>query len=174
MVKQIQPVLVTNEKGIYCPKGDFYIDPWKPVKNAIVTHAHADHLRFGNKNYIVTNKSLSVTRHRLSKDETKGKIIAYEYDENFDFNGVTVSFHPAGHILGSAQVRVEIGNQVAVASGDYKRSQDPTCQPFELQKCDQFISEATFGLPIYRWRDGSHIGQQMIDWWRRNADENRP
>lgn len=166
-------ILTVDENGIYCPKGDFYIDPWKPVKTALITHGHADHLKSGHKEYYVPMKSKALMEHRL-RDAPKYSITLYNFDETFEINGVSLSFHPAGHILGSAQVRVEVGNEVWVASGDYKRVTDPSCQPFELVKGDGFISEATFGLPIYRWNSSEKVIDEIIDWWSRNANEGKP
>lgn len=169
----MEGLLILDKKGLYCPQGDFYIDPWKPVKRAIITHAHADHLKPNCKEYITTTNGKEITEHRL-KDSEPYEITTHDYHDNFEFNGVTVSFHPAGHVLGSAQVRLEHKNEVWVNTGDYKRASDPTCRDFELVKCDVFITEATFGVPIYRWDPGEVIGKQIYDWWKRNASAGRP
>lgn len=167
-------LLTLDRNGLYCPKGDFYIDPWKPVKRAIITHAHSDHLKPGSKKYIVTTRGKEITEHRL-KDTELYEMQAFDFDETFQINGVDISFHPAGHVLGSAQVRLEHKGEVWVNTGDYKRATDPTCKDFELVKgCDVFITEATFGVPIYRWDPGNVIASQIHDWWKRNASEGRP
>jgi putative mRNA 3-end processing factor len=166
-------LLTLNSKGLYCPKGEFYIDPWKPVKQAVVTHAHGDHLKSGSKAYYTTTTGEALMEHRIQQD-TPYEMHTYDFSDSFTINGVTISFHPAGHVLGSAQVRLEYNGEVWVASGDYKRAPDPTCRPFEIQKCDVFISEATFGVPIYKWDPGHTIAGQMINWWERNASENKP
>lgn len=160
-----------NDNGLYCPIGDFYIDPWKPVSRAVVTHAHGDHLRSGSKEYFVSELSRNVTDHRIRSDNYQLK--AYDYEDSFELGGVTVSFHPAGHVLGSAQVRMEYKGVVWVVSGDYKRAVDPTCKSFEPVECDVFITEATFGIPVYRWLPGAEIVQSIYEWWQQNASENR-
>ena len=141
-------LITLNSRGLYCERGDFYVDPWKPVKRAIVTHAHADHAYRGNKSYLVAEEGVRLARIRLDRD---ADISTQKYGEVGNFNGVKVSFHPAGHILGSAQVRIEYKGEIWVVSGDYKLTPDATCAPFEPVKCHHFITEATFGLPIYRW-----------------------
>jgi len=166
-------LLSANENGIYCQKGDFYIDPWKPVKTAVITHAHSDHLRPNNQNYIMSNKSEQLSRHRL-RESAQFNLTSYDYDETFEINGVTVSLHPAGHVLGSAQVRIETKGEVWVVSGDYKRTNDPSCKPFVSISCDVFVTEATFALPIYRWEEEGVVTKQIYDWWQRNAEENKP
>jgi putative mRNA 3-end processing factor len=137
-----------DANGMYCEAGDFYIDPWKPVKKAVLTHAHADHAYRGNQNYLVAREGEALARIRLDPD---ANISSIPYGQKTAINGVQVSFHPAGHILGSAQVRVEHKGEIWVASGDYKLTPDKTCEAFEPVKCHHFITEATFGLPIYRW-----------------------
>lgn len=162
--------LIRLEKaGLYCQAGDFYIDPWLPVERALITHAHSDHSRAGSKTYYASVKSLPLIKHRLGEDIS---IIGKAYGEKFKLKNATISFHPAGHILGSAQIRIEAGNQVWVASGDYKRTFDPSCDPFEVVPCDVFISEATFALPIYQWQKGSETAEQIFNWWQ--SDLTRP
>ena len=162
--------LVRVEKaGLYCAEGDFYIDPWGPVKNAVITHAHSDHSRGGSLNYFASEKSVPLILHRLGADI---KITGKKYGEKFKLGNTTVSFHPAGHILGSAQVRIESDGQVWVASGDYKRTFDPSCDPFEVVPCDVFISEATFALPIYHWETGKQTAEHIFKWWQ--SDLTRP
>lgn len=158
-------LLQVTESGLYCPAGDFYIDPWQPVGRAVVTHAHADHARPGSTRYLATAEGEHVLRQRMGPDallETVG------YGETVNVNGVHVSLHPAGHILGSAQVRVEHQGEVWVVSGDYKTEPDPTCTPFAPVRCHTFVTEATFGLPIYRWPPQDGVFSQINDWWRAN------
>lgn len=149
--------------GLYCAAGDFYIDPWKPVERAVVTHAHADHARVGMTHYYATRISEGVLRHRLGADID---LHTFAYGESFNLGDAKVSLHSAGHVLGSAQVRVEYDGEVWVAAGDYKRAADPTCAPFEVIPCDAFITEATFALPVYRWPSGAEIARDIFDWWQ--------
>ncbi|MEM1436705.1 MAG: ligase-associated DNA damage response exonuclease [Pseudomonadota bacterium] len=167
-------LLTLTEQGLYCAAGDFFIDPWPrvgqpPPRRAIVTHGHADHARPGSASYLATPETAAIMRQRISKDlpvDTLG------YGTPIAIGDVEVSLHSAGHVLGSAQVRVSNGRETWVVSGDYKRDPDPTCAPFEVVPCTTFITEATFALPIYRWRDGSAVVQDIADWWRGNADRN--
>jgi putative mRNA 3-end processing factor len=154
-----------NDKGLYCSKGGFYIDPWRPVEKAIITHAHSDHARWGSKNYLAVDKSENLLKLRLGKDIN---IQTIKYNEVIDINGIKLSFHPAGHILGSAQIRLESGNEVVVVSGDYKTEIDPTCDSFEPVRCNTFITESTFGLPIYKWCSQKEIFDDINNWWKRN------
>lgn len=160
-----QDLLTLTDRGLYCPAGDFHVDPWKPVDRAVVTHAHSDHLRWGMGRYLVSREGLGVSRRRLAED---ARVDSIPYGETIDLNGVRVSLHPAGHILGSAQVRIEHQGQVAVVSGDYKTEPDVTCAPFDPLKCHLFVTESTFGLPIYRWPKQEDVAQQIHDWWRGN------
>lgn len=156
-----------NECGIYCEQAQVYIDPWKPVDYAIITHGHGDHARYGNKFYKCTHEALPVIRYRLGDDI---KIEGAEFGETFIINGVKFSFHRAGHILGSAQVRVEYKGEVWVASGDYKTTPDPLAGTFEPVKCHTFITESTFGLPVYKWSDDQIIAHEINDWWKLNKE----
>lgn len=167
----LEPVLRPDDFGLACARGGFHIDPWRPVNHAVITHAHGDHARTGSKTYYVATEALSIMKQRLGHDS---KFIHHPYGHKFKMGETIVSFHPAGHILGSAQVRVEYDGKVWVASGDYKRAADPTCAPFEVVPCDVFITEATFALPIYRWEPGSHTAREVLSWWDQNARENRP
>ncbi len=164
------PLLQATDLGLYCERGGFYIDPWRPVDRAVVTHAHADHLCWGCNRYLVARDGLFVARARLGDPAT---IDTVPYGETIDINGVRVSFHPAGHILGSAQVRVEHAGRVWVVSGDYKVEPDPTCAPFEPIRCHVFISECTFGLPIYRWPAQEEVFADIVGWWRGNRASGR-
>ena len=141
-------MVVVRKEGLYCVPGQFYIDPWRPVERAVITHAHGDHARFGHAHYLAAASGVEVLKSRLGQIRIDG----LEYGQRITHNGVTISLHPAGHVLGSAQVRMEHGGEVWVASGDYKVEPDRTCTPFEPVRCDTFITESTFGLPIYRWQ----------------------
>jgi putative mRNA 3-end processing factor len=164
-------VLTLTSDGLYCPAGGFHIDPWQPVARAVVTHAHADHLRWGCRAYLVSAEAEHVTRARVGN--SGGVIETAPYGQPVTINDVRVSFHPAGHILGSAQIRVEHRGQVWVVSGDYKTEHDATCAPFELVKCHVFITESTFGLPIYHWQPQREVFEQINAWWRDNAAQGR-
>jgi len=166
-------LIVQRPEGLYCPPGDFYIDPWRPVARAVITHAHGDHARFGHHHYLAAEKSEGVLRSRLG-DIT---LQTLRYGEIINHHGVRLSLHPAGHVLGSAQVRVEHGGQVWVASGDYFVSgaddSNSTCEPFEALRCHCFITESTFGLPIYRWQPQREVFDDINRWWRANAEGGR-
>ena len=160
-------LLALTDNGLYCAKGDFYVDPWRPVGKAVVTHAHADHLAWGSRHYLVSAEGAKVTRARLGEGPP---IQTAAWGEVVTLNGVSVSFHPAGHILGSGQVRVEYQGEVWVVSGDYKTGDaDPTCTPFEPVRCHTFITESTFGLPIYRWAPSRELFADFNNWWAANA-----
>ncbi len=167
-------LVVQRPEGLYCPPGDFFIDPWRPVARAVITHAHADHARRGHGAYLASAVSEGVLRARLGSISLQG----LAYGESVELNGVRLSLHPAGHVLGSAQVRIEHRGQVWVASGDYFTSGhegdvNATCTPFEPVRCDCFITESTFGLPIYRWRPQAEVLAEVNAWWLANADAGR-
>ncbi|MEP6941504.1 MAG: ligase-associated DNA damage response exonuclease [Betaproteobacteria bacterium] len=162
-------LVVARPEGLYCPPGDFYIDPWRPVARAVITHAHSDHARAGSGHYVAMRDAEAVLRIRLGNIDLQ----SMDYGERIVHHGVTLSLHPAGHVLGSAQVRLEHGGVVWVVSGDYKTQPDPTCPPFEAVRCDTFISESTFGLPIYRWQAPEDVFADMAAWWRANAQAGR-
>ncbi|MGF1517266.1 MAG: ligase-associated DNA damage response exonuclease [Nodosilinea sp.] len=162
-------LISVRPEGLYCEKGDFYIDPWRSVETALITHAHSDHARTGSVQYIATAQSEGILRRRLGQDMA---LQGVEYGDRLKLGDAWVSFHPAGHVLGSAQVRVEHNDEVWVVSGDYKRCADPSCTPFEVVPCDTFITEATFGLPIYRWDSGAETVRRIYDWWQ--GDPERP
>ncbi len=165
----MEPVLTFTPKGIYCPDGDFHIDPKGAVERALVTHGHSDHAARGHKSYLCTQGALPVIRHRLGRIAAEG----LDYGVRRRIGGVMVSFHPAGHVPGSAQIRVERGGEVWVVSGDYKVEADGLCEAFEPVACDTFISECTFGLPIFRWRPEAEVLAGIAQWWARNAAEGR-
>ena len=160
-------LLTLTSKGLYCELGDFYIDPWAKVDTAVITHAHGDHARWGMNRYITVNESEHILRKRIGDS----LIETHSYGESFQMGRVQVSFHPAGHILGSSQVRIEYQNEVWVFTGDFKRDLDLTCAPFEVVPCDVFISEATFSLPIYRWPDFRSEMKEVYEWWMKNKEE---
>lgn len=155
------PLVAVDGRGLACEAGGFHVDPWRPVARAIVTHAHSDHARLGAESYLCTRESLPLLRRRLPGATLHG----VAYGERVRVGAVTISLHPAGHVLGSAQVRIEHRGEVWVVSGDYKRASDPTCLPFEPVRCDTFITEATFGLPIYRWPSPATVAREIRDWW---------
>jgi putative mRNA 3-end processing factor len=170
-------LVIHRPEGLYCPAGDFFIDPWRPVQRAVITHAHADHARRGHGHYLVAAPAEGVLRSRLG-DIT---LQTLAYSEQIDHFGVRLSLHPAGHVLGSAQVRLEHAGRVWVASGDYFVAGDvpdgaehnSTCDAFEPVRCDCFITESTFGLPIYRWRAQREVFDAINAWWRGNAEAGR-
>ena len=165
------PLIQETSSGLFCEIGDFYIDPWRRVSRAVITHAHADHARPGSQAYLASQEGLRVLRGRLGPT---AKIETLPYGQPRLINGVRVSLHPAGHVLGSAQVRVEYRGEVWVVSGDYKIEQDTTCAAFEPVRCHTFITESTFGLPIYRWAPQSEIFSDINDWWIRCRDAGQP
>lgn len=165
-----EPLLQFTGKSIYCSRADVHIDPWIPVDKAIITHAHSDHARWGSKQYLAHKHSEPILRMRLGQDI---QLQTVEYGETFTINGVKFSLHPAGHIIGSAQVRVEYNGEVWVASGDYKLEDDGFCEPFEAVKCNVFITESTFGLPIYNWQPQQVIFNQVNEWRAKNAAQKK-
>ncbi len=158
-------MLHPTPSGLYCPDGDFYIDPWQPVPRAVITHAHGDHARFGSDAYLCADPCAPLLRRRFGPSAA---IEPLPSGRTISLGGTRVSFHPAGHVLGSAQVRIEGANGVWVVSGDYKRAPDPTCTPFEVVPCDTFVTESTFGLPIYRWDATTVVIGEVMDWWNGN------
>ena len=168
-------LIVQRPEGLYCPPGDFHIDPWRRVDRAVITHAHADHARPGHGHYLAAAPGEGLLRSRLGEGIT---LQTLAYGETLEHNGVRISLHPAGHVLGSAQVRVEHEGRVWVASGDYRTTPagavpDRTCAPFEPVRCHTFITESTFGLPIYRWRPDAELFAEINAWWARNAEAGR-
>lgn len=186
-------LIVAADEGLACPRGGFVIDPRRGVDLALLTHAHADHARRGSRRYVASRTSLPLLEHRLAGSDFRAKreeraeattqtlagasIEGLAYGERRRFGEVVVSLHPAGHMLGSTQIRVEGEvrgkREVWVVTGDFKRAPDPSCTEFEPLRCDVLISEATFGLPIYRWRPTEQVFDEMLAWWRHNADAGR-
>jgi putative mRNA 3-end processing factor len=162
----MQKLLVVNENGLYCPRGDFYIDPWKPVKTALITHGHSDHMRWGMQHYICHRHTIPILNLRIGMGHS---VQSVEYGQPFEIKGITISFHPAGHIIGSAQIRLEYDGEVWVFTGDYKIEPDGVSTPYELVKCDHFITECTFGLPVYRFPTSQEIYKNINSWWQQNA-----
>ena len=163
-------IIELTPSGFFCRGGGFHIDPWHPVKRAVITHAHADHARAGSDSYLCTRESKPLLTARLGSGI---QIETLEYGQVLSMEAVRLSLHPAGHILGSAQVRIEKDGVVCVVSGDYKRNLDPTCAPFEPLRCHTFISESTFGLPIFRWPEPNQVMADINAWWRSNREDGR-
>ncbi|MFG0306055.1 MAG: ligase-associated DNA damage response exonuclease [Phycisphaerales bacterium JB040] len=170
-------LIESTPDGLWCAEGGFHIDPWRPVERAVITHAHADHARSGCGAYWCTPGTAGLLRKRIGPGITAREL---GYGETIAQDGVRLSLHPAGHVLGSAQARVEsmATGEVWVVSGDYKNGatgpvEDPTCAPFEVVACDTFITETTFGLPIYRWPEPGEVAYEINAWWRENADAGR-
>ena len=168
-----EDLVVQRPEGLYCPPGDFHVDPWRPVARAVITHAHADHARRGHGAYLAHEDGAGVLRARLGEISLQ----TLRWGETVNLNGVRLSLHPAGHVLGSAQVRLEQGGRVWVLSGDYFVSghdeHNATCPPFEPVRCDCFVTESTFGLPVYRWRPQAEVMAQVNAWWAANAAAGR-
>jgi putative mRNA 3-end processing factor len=163
-------LLEARESGLYCPAGDFHIDPALPVDRALITHAHSDHARPGSRAYLTAGPGEALLRARIGDDAA---IQSEAYGATVRLGEVSVSFHPAGHILGSSQIRIERGGEVWVVSGDYKLAPDPTCVPFEPLRCHTFVTESTFGLPIFRWGDAARIVAEIQHWWHANRQASR-
>lgn len=164
-------MLTSTLSGLACPRGGFHVDPSGPVDLAVVTHAHGDHARPGARRYLCAATGVAVLRRRLGDEAV---IEGVPYGVNVPLGDVGVSLHPAGHVTGSAQVRIHDGQQTWVVSGDYKRDPDPTCAPFEVVPCDTFVTEATFALPIYRWPPVDHVIDDLRGWVGANAAQGRP
>ena len=162
-------LVVTRPEGLYCPPGDFFIDPWQPVAHALITHAHGDHLRMGHGRYLTAEAGRHVVTTRVGPVDLQG----LPYGESITHRGVRISFHPAGHVLGSAQIRLEHEGRVWVVSGDYKTGPDATCVPFEPVRCDVFVTESTFGLPVFRWAPQQDVFDAINAWWQDNAAAGR-
>jgi putative mRNA 3-end processing factor len=158
----VSDLVVASGAGLHCPPGGFHVDPAGPVPRAVVTHAHGDHARAGSAEYICAELSVPLLRRRLGETVP---ITGVPYGDRLRLGDTEVSFHPAGHVLGSAQVRIESGGSVWVVTGDYKRQPDPTCAPFEPLRADGLVTEATFALPIYRWPEPEAVARDILAWW---------
>jgi putative mRNA 3-end processing factor len=164
------PQLISfTDKGLYCQAGDFYIDPWQPVERAVITHGHSDHARFGNKFYLCHKFTKPILELRLGPNNYQ----TVEWNETIIMNGVKISFHPAGHIIGSSQIRIEYQGEVWVVSGDYKRENDGISGDFEPVKSNVFITESTFGLPIFQWKPQQEIYNDIINWIIKNKENGK-
>ncbi len=163
------PLLAFNDKGIYCAQANVYLDPWKTVDNAIISHGHADHSRWGHKKYITHHSNVPIIKHRLGEIVVTGK----EWNETFTINGVKFSLHPAGHIIGSSQIRVEYKGEIWVFTGDYKLEDDGVAVPYESVKCHSFITECTFGLPAFKWVPQAQVMNDINQWWQQNREDGR-
>ncbi|EMY80225.1 mRNA 3'-end processing exonuclease [Psychroflexus gondwanensis ACAM 44] len=164
-----EPLLAFNQNGIYCAKADVYLDPWRKVDKAIISHGHADHSRWGNKKYITHHDNIPIMKHRLGEIDVMGKA----YGESFTINNVKFSLHPAGHVIGSSQIRVEHQGEVWVFTGDYKDEADGVCTPYEPVKCHTFITECTFGLPAFKWKPQAEVMTDINEWWQNNKADGR-
>jgi putative mRNA 3-end processing factor len=162
----VMPLIEFTPQGMYVPQADVYIDPWRGVEKAIITHGHSDHARWGCNHYLTHHQNIPIIQRRLGNINTQG----VAYNESIYINGVEFSFHPAGHVLGSSQIRVAYNGEVWVASGDYKLQADGVATPFEPVVCHTFITESTFGLPIYSWKPQDQVMQEINDWWLQNKD----
>ncbi len=169
IITAMTDILTFTDRGIYCPAGDFYIDPWRPVDRALITHAHSDHARPGMGSYLATDGTAPVMKHRLGNI----RVDTVTYGSETQIGDARVSFHPAGHVPGSAQIRVEVKGQVWVVSGDYKTVADGLSTPFAPVKCHAFITECTFGLPVFSWTPQAILTGQINDWWAANAAAGR-
>ena len=167
MVLPTDGLLRLTPEGLYCPAAGAWIDPIRPVPRALITHAHADHARSGSGTYWAIGSSEGILRQRLGAGIELNPVA---YGQDFRLGDARISFHSAGHVLGSAQIRLEAGGESWLVSGDYKRQADPSCEPFEPVQADGLISEATFGLPIYRWRSGREVVAELLDWWKGAPD----
>lgn len=163
-------LITFTNKGIYCEQGDFYIDPWRPVNLAVTTHGHADHVKWGNNAYLCHELTKPILQHRLGADLN---IQTLPYNKEISINGVRLSLFPAGHVIGSSQIRLEYKGEVCVVSGDYKVEYDGISTAFEPVKCHSFVSESTFGLPIYKWQPQQQIFKQITDWVSDNRDKGK-
>ncbi|WP_289060704.1 ligase-associated DNA damage response exonuclease [uncultured Zobellia sp.] len=164
-----KPLLEFTDKGIYCSAAKVYLDPWKPVDKAIISHGHADHSRWGHKQYITHHRNVPIISHRLGEINVSGK----EWGETFTINNVKFSLHPAGHIIGSSQIRVEHKGEIWVFTGDYKTENDGISTPYIPIKCDTFITECTFGLPAFKWTPQQEVFENINEWWTDNQAEGK-
>lgn len=158
-----------TDYGLYCAQAGVYIDPWKPVERALITHAHSDHARYGHKSYLAHHHCIPLLQKRLGNQYYRG----IEYGEVVNINGVQFSFHPAGHVLGSAQIKLAYKGEIWCISGDYKLQEDGVSVPFEPVKCNTFVTESTFGLPVFNWDNSSTVFDEINHWWQHQAAQKR-
>ena len=163
-------LLELTESGLYCSAGNFFIDPWQPVNRAVITHAHSDHARAGSKKYLASAPSENLLKTRLGSDI---QLQTLSYGEEIHLNGLKLSLHPAGHILGSSQIRMEHKGEVWVVTGDFKIEPDATCAPFEQVKCHTLVTESTFGVPVFKWPRQHEIFEDINRWWQYNHDQGK-
>lgn len=161
-------LLIPTPQGLYCPVGDFHIDPHGQVDRAIISHGHSDHARKVAKKYLAHKDSAGILRTRLGRGISLSTL---EYGESLTLNGVQVTLFPAGHLLGSSQIRCEYRGNITAFTGDFGTTKNDTCEPFQPVKCDTFIPESTFGLPLYKWEAPEIVYQEINDWWRKNRDK---
>jgi putative mRNA 3-end processing factor len=161
----VSPLIEFTPQGIYCPQADVHIDPWRSVKKAIITHAHADHARWGHHHYLAHTNSRAILKHRLGEQI---RLQTAEYGQSISINGVEISLHPSGHIYGAAQIRLAYKGEVWVISGDYKAEDDGISTPFEVVPCQHFVSESTFGLPVFDWQHPALVFEEINQWWSAN------
>jgi putative mRNA 3-end processing factor len=165
-----QELLQITPAGLYCPAGDFYIDPWKSVQRAVITHAHSDHARSGSQHYLAARSSKSLLQLRLGVDID---LQTLNYGESLALGDVQVTLFPAGHILGASQVRLESRGKVALVTGDYKLQSDATCCSWEPVHCHLMVTESTFGLPVFHWPKTAQVIDEIMDWWQENQQAGR-
>lgn len=165
-----EDLIVLRPEGLYVPAADVYLDPWRPVSRSIVTHGHADHARPVADQVLASAPSLPILQRRIG---SRSRLEGLAWGERLQIGEATLSLHPASHILGAAQVRVEVGGRVWAFTGDYRVASDPSCDAFEPVSCEVLISECTFGLPVYRWRPQQEVILEMVEWWRARASEGR-
>lgn len=165
----MKPLLTFDQKGLYCKQADIYLDAWSPVKKCIITHGHSDHARYGHSHYLTHHLNAPIIKHRLGAINVE----AMGWNEPFTINGVKFSLHPAGHVIGSSQVRVEFRGEVWVFTGDYKLQNDGICEPWQPVRCDTLITECTFGLPAFNWRPQSEVMFDINEWWKQNARDGK-
>ncbi|MEM9671917.1 MAG: ligase-associated DNA damage response exonuclease [Bacteroidota bacterium] len=166
----MKPLIEFTDRGLFCPPAGIYVDPWKPVDKAVITHAHSDHARWGMKHYLAHQQSETILRLRLGQDIS---LETLPYSESINVGGVSISLHPAAHIYGSSQVRLEYKGQIWVVSGDYKLEDDGFSGSFEPVRCHSFITESTFGLPIYSWKPQPEVMKEIHEWWQSNQSQNK-
>ncbi len=168
MITDSSDLIKYTDKGLYCKLADIWIDPHKPVKRALITHAHMDHFTFGCDQYLSTYETSIILKERIGSEIN---IKTYDYGRQFKINGINISFHPSGHILGSSQIKFNFAGERWLITGDFKRQKDETCQEFEIVKTDYLISESTFGLPIFKWEAPQQNAEEISKWVDSSPDK---